>query len=377
MQAGSSELNPPALPNDEAYCTSGSSPGKQPSISPPAPTRDGVPKDLPVGVRAVAALGPSWHPDHHPELAGRFRVPYEVAGPADAPVVVVLGGISANRHVCANTVDPTPGWWRNLVGSGLAIDPADHRVVGIDFLGLPGTVEPSARALCLKPEDQADAIVAVLDDLGVSEATIIGSSYGGMVALAAAVEHPKRVRSLVVLASAHRPHPHASGVRAIQRQILDLATDVDPGTSTLAVARALALTTYTTSARMDARFQYGGVVETDGSGTPAVRSPVEDFLEDRSRRWAKRFDPEAFRSLSWSIDLCDVDPTRITQPVTVIGWEEDALVPAWLIDELTENLPSSCRRYTLSSSWGHDAFLEGSSAQAEALSTALAEGGRS
>src|SRR6478672_11546800 len=43
-------------------------------------------------------------------------VGYELAGAADAPVVLALGGISAHRHVVSHPDAPSPGWWEGLAG---------------------------------------------------------------------------------------------------------------------------------------------------------------------------------------------------------------------------------------------------------------------
>ncbi|HEU4417372.1 MAG TPA: homoserine O-acetyltransferase, partial [Planctomycetota bacterium] len=43
---------------------------------------------------------------------------FERQGPVRAPVVVVLGGISAGRHVSAHAAVPGPGWWQDFVGPG-------------------------------------------------------------------------------------------------------------------------------------------------------------------------------------------------------------------------------------------------------------------
>src|SRR3546814_13250997 len=50
-----------------------------------------------------------------------------VTGPADGPVVIVLGGISASRFVWG-----AGGWWPGLVGDEGAVDPRRHRGVGIE-----------------------------------------------------------------------------------------------------------------------------------------------------------------------------------------------------------------------------------------------------
>ena len=58
-------------------------------------------------------------------------VAFRLVGPADAPVIAVLGGISAHRIVAG----PGEGWWPELVGPGLGVDTRQYRVLGIDYLG--------------------------------------------------------------------------------------------------------------------------------------------------------------------------------------------------------------------------------------------------
>ncbi|MEO5800797.1 MAG: hypothetical protein ABIZ70_10140, partial [Gemmatimonadales bacterium] len=48
----------------------------------------------------------------------------EIIGTAGAPVVVAIGGISANHHIAANTANPDRGWWDPIVGEGRALDPS-------------------------------------------------------------------------------------------------------------------------------------------------------------------------------------------------------------------------------------------------------------
>ena len=109
---------------------------------------------------------------------------FELIGPSGAPLVVVLGGISASRHVVATEHDPSPGWWETVVGPGRAIDTTRLRVLGVDYLD-GGRGSDGRPKRIVSTHDQADAIAAVLDRLSVERAhALIGASYGGMVALA-------------------------------------------------------------------------------------------------------------------------------------------------------------------------------------------------
>src|SRR5687768_16926180 len=167
---------------------------------------------------------------------------YEVTGPDNAPVVVALGGISAHRHIVSNDADPSPGWWENVARSSL--QPTAFRLVGIDFID--GGATPDGR-----PEreisviDQADAVAAVLDELGVDRVhALIGASYGGMVALAFAEKYPDRVERLVVIAAAHRTHGITLALKVLQRRIVEFALDAGRGREGVILARGLAITTF-------------------------------------------------------------------------------------------------------------------------------------
>ncbi|MGW2304783.1 alpha/beta fold hydrolase [Streptomyces sp. NPDC001809] len=71
---------------------------------------------------------------------------------------------------------------------------AGHRVVRCDLRGFGGTPVDAAHV-------HADDVRDLLDHLGIQRAAVVGSSFGGTVALELAVRHPGRVSSLALLAS--------------------------------------------------------------------------------------------------------------------------------------------------------------------------------
>ena len=59
-------------------------------------------------------------------------------GDPDAPLILVLGGISAGCNISGNN-----GWWRDVVGTDKAVDLNRYCVLGFDFL--PGDEAASER----------------------------------------------------------------------------------------------------------------------------------------------------------------------------------------------------------------------------------------
>jgi pimeloyl-ACP methyl ester carboxylesterase len=72
-----------------------------------------------------------------------------------------------------------------------------HRVIAFDRPGFGYSDRP--RATVWTPAAQAALIAKALDQLGVAPAVVVGHSWGTMVALAMALDHPKCVAGLVLL----------------------------------------------------------------------------------------------------------------------------------------------------------------------------------
>jgi homoserine O-acetyltransferase len=297
------------------------------------------------------------------------RIAYECIGPARAPAVLVLGGISAGRHVAASRRYPEPGWWPAQVGPGRALDPTRLRLVGIDWLGADGALDAP-----IDSADQADALAAMLDELAIPRLRLlVGASYGAMVGLSFAARHGERLRHLLAISGGHRAHPHASALRSVQRAIIRLAADPDQRLAALAVARQLAMIGYRTPDELSGRFSQGASVR-DGM----VRVAAQDWLHGHGQRHARHTSATAALRLSESIDLHDVDPGVIRTPTTVVAVPQDGVVPVADLCELVERLAAPAQLRLLPSPYGNDAFLKEHDAIAAAIEHALsaAAGGR-
>ena len=294
------------------------------------------------------------------------RIAYRLAGVPGAPVVGILGGISADRVVAAEERDAGRGWWEWMVGIGNPLDTRIHQVLSIDYLfgpgessgvvvkgsGATGASDPVAVPL-VTPLDQARTLAAVTDALELDPLCgLIGASYGGAVALAFAATYPEKVLRACVIGAADRSHPLATALRVVQRRIVQRAVAVGDEAGGVALARVLAMATY----RSDVEFvqRFSGPPSINGEG---VRFPVEDYLDHHGQSFASRFTADQFLCLSQSCDLHVIEAEHIPIPVTLVSTDPDFLAPRWQLEDLARRMGDRHRLVRVSSLHGHDAFL--------------------
>jgi len=124
----------------------------------------------------------------HLVVADGTRIHYERFGRPDGEPVLLLQGLGADRR----------GWIRQRRAVG-----ERYRAIAVDNRGVGRSDAPEG------PYDllvMADDAVAVLDDLGIESAHVVGVSMGGIISQALAVRHPERVRSLTLACTACLHH---------------------------------------------------------------------------------------------------------------------------------------------------------------------------
>jgi 3-oxoadipate enol-lactonase len=97
-----------------------------------------------------------------------------------APAVVLLHGLLFDGGMWNNQIEP-------LAALG--------RVVVLDGPGHGKSEVPPPFSL----EDHADAMLDAFAELGIDRAVVVGLSWGGMVAMRLALQHPQRVQALALL----------------------------------------------------------------------------------------------------------------------------------------------------------------------------------
>ncbi len=296
------------------------------------------------------------------------KVSYRVVGPQSAPVIAVLGGISAHRMVTG----AGEGWWPEIVGAGLAVDTQRYRVLGMDYIGGRGessTPQTGGKFPPISSYDQSDALHAIVQHLGVKSLhAIVGASYGGMVGLCFAEKHAEFVKHIIVLSAADKAQVLSTAWRSVQRQIVREAIARGDGPAGLKLARALAMATYRSAVEFQLRFGAAPVRNAD-----RFRFPIEDYLFARGDDYVQKYRAESFLTLSESIDLHVMDATLVQTPATLIAVREDQLVPFNDMQALSARLNGPRQLIEINSIFGHDAFLKEGAALTPIIKQALAE----
>lgn len=270
-------------------------------------------------------------------------------GNAHGPLLLVLGGISGGREVWRSDGQ---GWWQALFS---AVDVSHYGILAVDYAG--GTGESSVQPPPSSINAQAQLIAQALEQLGLTHLHgVIGGSYGGLVALELA-QHPSlTIERLAIIGAAHRAPAQAVMLRHFQRQLVQLADAAGCGERGLQLARALAMLSYRSSAAMDHYFSdpQQAVEYIERKGAALVQ---RDAL--RARQLFELFGP--------ALDTYRLEPALIKQPLLLIGFTSDQLVPPELLHEFAALLPNCYALHCVDSSYGHDGFIKSVAAYAEPL----------
>ena len=111
---------------------------------------------------------------------------YDLTGPEGAPVIAMIHGLGLTRAATYREMIPML---------------ADrYRVLSYDLCGHGETAlpddEPSLTVL-------SEQLIALMDELGIEKAALVGFSLGGMINRRVVMDHPDRVSALCILNSPH------------------------------------------------------------------------------------------------------------------------------------------------------------------------------
>ena len=339
----------------------------------------------PVGSRHFAHLGPL-------ELESGDKLDdvvlaYETWGTfTGSNAVLVLHALTGDSHVVgeAGPGHASPGWWGDVVGPGHAIDTDRFFVVAANILGgCQGSTGPSSLAPDGEPygsrfpdltvRDLVAAEVALADELGIRRwHGVIGGSAGGMRALEWAIEHPRRVERLFLLATSAWASAEQVALSTTQQAAITHDAAFHGGdyyahprgpVAGLELARRIAHISYRSEHELAERF--GRDLEPDDvDGRPQFS--VAAYLEHHGVKLARRFDANSYLVLTRAMDTHDVGRgrggveqalRRITARTVVAGIDSDRLYPVSQQQALAEQIPGARRLDVVNSLHGHDGFL--------------------
>jgi pimeloyl-ACP methyl ester carboxylesterase len=231
--------------------------------------------------------------------AGSITLDGEQAG--EGPPVVLLHGLSATR--------------RNVVQGSRALIKRGYRLISYDARG-HGASSPAPR---YEYSDLVADLEAVLDELEVETAALVGSSMGAATAMAFTLEHPERVPALVQVTPAYTGYARTG--------------DVD-GEVWGQLANALE----------------GGVDEFVNVAQPQDlpdrwRAVAREATRQRMERH-EHLDAvgQALREIPHSVAWKGLEPlSSLEVPVLIVGSQDDAdsLHPLGVAEEYTRKLPNA------------------------------------
>jgi len=213
---------------------------------------------------------------------------------------------------------------------------AQHRrVIALDCRGAGQSTAPHRDWTIA---DMASDVVELLNVLGIRQTTVVGLSMGGTVALQFALDHPNRLRDLVLAGT-------LSGIPDLLMHKVEQELNFVLTQSMSAIARV------------------------------RITNAFTDSVDPRLRDWAiemvARNDIDHYRRAARATVAFDVRHRlrEIRVPTTIICGSEDRSTPAAMSAELHRGIPHS--RYVELPGASHFANLESSSAFNRALADAL------
>ena len=263
----------------------------------------------------VADLVPHSENSHFVEIDGA-TVHYQEFGDAADPTLLLIHGFTASAYV-----------WKSV--APMLADQGFH-VVAVDLIGFGYSDKPAWFDYTIGA--QARMISRFMNRLGIGRATVIGSSYGGAVALTLALDYAERVEKLVLVDAVINDE-------ATNHPIMRLAKI--PGLGEV-------LTPFLVDSKMFMKFRMQNTI-----------APVNHHLITRDRiesiirpLQAKDGHYAVLRSgRNWDANRIEEDAHLVNHPTLIIWGEEDCVIPIHCGEKLYNSVLNS--RFVVLKNCGH------------------------
>jgi homoserine O-acetyltransferase len=312
---------------------------------------------------------------------------------AKSNAVLVCHALTLDQHVASeHPATGKPGWWTQVVGPGLPLDPERHFIISSNVVGgCSGTTGPSsidpktgkAFGLTFPMITIADMVRAqamLVEALGIETLfAVIGGSMGGMQVLQWAADYPERLYSAICIAAAARHSAQNIAFHEVGRQAImadpdwrggDYALEGVRPEKGLAVARMAAHITYLSEPALQRKF--GRELQRDGlSWGFDADFQVESYLRHQGASFVDRFDANSYLYITRALDYYDLaashggvlaEAFRRAREVRfcVLSFTSDWLYPTVESRAIVRALNAAgCRAsfVEIETDKGHDAFL--------------------
>jgi len=329
-------------------------------------------------------------------VLANYRLAFETWGELNhehTNAVLILHGLTGDSHATgdASKEHPTDGWWKNIIGPGLAIDTDKYFVVSSNVLGgCQGSTGPSSLDTNGREFGTAFPYITIRDQVNAQHDlaqllsikkwhAVLGGSVGAMHALEWAIMYPDEVKRVGVIAGPPALTADQIALNSIQIQAIksDPAFvngnyyDAKPGFGPhqgLALARRMAILNYRSPSELNDRFErawQSGVSPLGGGG----RWAVESYLDFHSNKFTRRFDANSYITLVEAMNSHDVGRGReslaaalgsIKAKSIVVGISSDRLFPIEDQKLVADNIGGEIiggGLQVIESEFGHDGFL--------------------
>jgi homoserine O-acetyltransferase/O-succinyltransferase len=324
-----------------------------------------------------------------------FTLAYETYGTLNRErtnAILICHALSGDAHVAgyhSDDPDEKPGWWDEAVGPNKMFDTNRYFVICSNVIGgCQGSSGPSSLAADGKPyglrfpfvtvKDMVAAQARLLDRLSIHKLlSVAGGSMGGMQALQWAVDYPKRVGSVLFLASTARSSAQNIAFNEIGRQAIYADPNWNNGdyydgpapAGGLAVARMVGHITYMSEHSLEEKFGRRLQNEVDLNYSFDTDFSVESYLKYQGQKFVERFDANSYLYITKALDYYDVADgygsmeaalRQTSCPFLVVSISSDWLYTAAQAQELVGALKSVGREVEyqhIEASFGHDSFL--------------------
>jgi pimeloyl-ACP methyl ester carboxylesterase len=257
-------------------------------------------------------------------LLNGIELSYQVDGPPDAPLVVLVMGTGSPGRVWRTHQVPA------LSGAGYRVVTYDSRGIGATGAAAVSATGPAAVSM----DDLVADLAALIEHLGGGPARVIGTSLGARVVCELALRRPELVDRVVALAGHARLDPVQRALTLGQQQLYDQGVTLPPG-YLAAVTSVLNLSPTTLRDERGVRdwldvFEFAGTPI--GAGERAQLAVSSELTDRRG----------AYR--------------EIGVPTLVVGFADDVMIPTYLCREVAEAIPGA--RYVEVPDTGHFGYLE-------------------